>query len=368
MIVKDEQSVIERLLRSVSPFIGSYLIVDTGSTDDTPLIIQRHMQDQGIGGEIHFRDWVNFGHNRQEALDLAVTRISPQWLLFIDADEELRWTDTDWYKKLTPGMSYRLEKQHGSLRYALSNLVWCEGSEWCWNGAVHEYLDAKPALPLFETVKNVWIHSHVGEGARSLGLSDREKFLKDADLLEASLLKDPSNARDQFYLAQSYRDAGELQRAYQHYGQRVDMGGWEEEVYVAQCERANLAIRLEMDHSVITQEHLKAYSLRPSRAEALWQLAAYCREQGRYAEGYLYSKVGKDIKVPPDILFVQYEIYEWRLLDEFSICAYWIGQYEEALTACEKVLSDSRYDPNQLDRLQTNLRFCQEKMGLPLLT
>ena len=363
MIVKDEQAVIERLLRSVSPFIDSYLIVDTGSSDDTADIIHRVMSEQGIRGEVHFRDWVNFGHNRQEALELAVNHLSPEWLLFIDADEELRWTDDQWHKKLQSGVSYRLEKQYGPLRYALSNLIWVGDTQWTWKGAVHEYLDSEPTVTEFQTRSDVWIHSYVGEGARSLGITDREKFLKDAALLESSLKKDPKNARDRFYLAQSYRDAGEDRKAYEHYGLRVEMGGWEEEVYVAQCERANLCIRLGMDHEVIRSEHLKAYSLRPTRAEALWQLAAYCREQGRYAEGYLYSKVGKDLATPSDILFVRYDVYDWRMLDEFSVCAYWIGQYQESLDACQKILAEQKYPQSEQERLQSNLKFSKDRIN-----
>ncbi len=38
MIVKDEAHVIARAIASVRPFIDSYAIVDTGSTDDTKAI------------------------------------------------------------------------------------------------------------------------------------------------------------------------------------------------------------------------------------------------------------------------------------------------------------------------------------------
>jgi glycosyltransferase involved in cell wall biosynthesis len=35
MIVKNEEAVLERALRSALPFISTYVIVDTGSTDST---------------------------------------------------------------------------------------------------------------------------------------------------------------------------------------------------------------------------------------------------------------------------------------------------------------------------------------------
>jgi glycosyltransferase involved in cell wall biosynthesis len=361
MIVKDEEAVIERLLGSVIPFISSYLIVDTGSTDDTPEIIRRFMRAHSISGEVVSRPWVNFGHNRQEALDLAISTINPQWLLFIDADEELKSTSPNWHLNLERGKSYRIEKEHGSLRYSLTNLVWLDGYKWRWQGAVHEYVYAEPEAVFGSPLNDVWIHSYVSEGARSRGISEKEKFIKDALLLEASIQSDASNARDRFYLAQSYRDADELELAYEHYGIRANMLGWDEETYMAQYERACLAIRMGMDHSMITQEFLRAYSLRPSRSEPLWRLASYCREQERYAEGYLYAKVGKDIPMPNDILFIQHDVYAWRLLDEFSVCAYWIGQYKEALDACREIHFSNVFPETEKTRLAANLSFALEK-------
>ena len=71
MIVKDESRVIERCLASVLPVIDSWVIVDTGSTDDTKEKIKKFFDNVGIPGELHESKWVNFGTNRTEALELA---------------------------------------------------------------------------------------------------------------------------------------------------------------------------------------------------------------------------------------------------------------------------------------------------------
>ena len=82
MIVRNESRVIERCLESVRPLLSGWVIVDTGSTDDTIKKIQRSLSD--IPGELHRREWVDFGHNRNEALTLA--RGIGTHLLLIDAD------------------------------------------------------------------------------------------------------------------------------------------------------------------------------------------------------------------------------------------------------------------------------------------
>ena len=49
MIVKNEAHVIERCLLSVKPFISSWAILDTGSTDSTPELVKRALA--GVPGE-----------------------------------------------------------------------------------------------------------------------------------------------------------------------------------------------------------------------------------------------------------------------------------------------------------------------------
>ena len=361
MIVKNEAAVIERLLSSVKNVVDYFVIVDTGSSDDTPERIRVFMESQGIPGEVHFRDWVNFGLNRQQALELAVAAGRCSWLLWIDADEELIYDDNRVFEALEPGVSYDLYRQLATLRYANPHLIDIAHTRWEWCAPVHSYLRCLGPVTR-KTLEGVTIISH-GGGAKSHGQTSKQKYLRDADLLEQELQRNPNDARSRFYLAQSYRDAGFHAEAYRHYELRVQMGGWPEEVYIAQCEKAALAIRLGMAHQQIVCEHLEAYRRRPGRAEALWQLASYCRQNQRYAEGYLFAKVGKDISLPGDILFVRRDVYDWRLLDEFAVCAYWIGQYQESADAGRRLLAENRYPPADKDRLEKNLGYALAKLS-----
>src|SRR5215471_20256184 len=90
MIVKNEALNIERCLIAVAPVISAWVICDTGSTDDTPAIVERFFRERRIPGEIHRFPFVNFEQSRNEALERA--RASPlafDYLLFADADMEL---------------------------------------------------------------------------------------------------------------------------------------------------------------------------------------------------------------------------------------------------------------------------------------
>ena len=106
MIVKNEAHVIERCLRSVFPFVDAWVICDTGSTDGTQEIVRQVMA--GKPGLLVERPWVNFAHNRNEALRLAQER--GEYVFFIDADETLmleRVIDTSVLK----GDAYYLDRK-----------------------------------------------------------------------------------------------------------------------------------------------------------------------------------------------------------------------------------------------------------------
>src|SRR6478735_9349942 len=85
MIVKNEAPVIRRCLLSVRPIIDCWVIVDTGSTDGTQDLVRDTMA--GLSGELYERPWVDFAHNRTEALQLARGRVD--YTLIIDADDTL---------------------------------------------------------------------------------------------------------------------------------------------------------------------------------------------------------------------------------------------------------------------------------------
>ena len=81
MIVRDEAERIEACLRSVQGFVDEMVVVDTGSSDDTAAIAA------GLGAVVHHIDWPgDFAPARNQALQW----VSGDWVLVLDADEQLR--------------------------------------------------------------------------------------------------------------------------------------------------------------------------------------------------------------------------------------------------------------------------------------
>jgi glycosyltransferase involved in cell wall biosynthesis len=78
IITKNEEANIERCLRSLT-FVDEIVVVDSGSTDRTLEICERY------GCRITRTGWMGYGKNKQ----LAVDSVIHDWVLSVDADEEV---------------------------------------------------------------------------------------------------------------------------------------------------------------------------------------------------------------------------------------------------------------------------------------
>lgn len=351
MIVKDESAVICRCLQSVKPIIDYWVIVDTGSTDGTQDIIRNFMKD--IPGELHERPWKNFEHNRNQALELAKGK--GDYVLFIDADERLAFS-SDFVRPLFDKDFYYFTCSYGGTHYRRIMLI-NNHLDWRWIGVLHETVCCKEAK-LFETLPRV-TNVIASEGARS---RDPLKFQKDAAVLEKALIDEPNNARYVFYLAQSYRDAQDYERALYNYHKRVAMGGWKEEVFYSLLQMGILYEILERDPQAIIGSYYAAHRCLPRRAEPLYRIASFHRRHGNYQFGYNAALQGLALKESENSLFSEFWVYDYGLLLEFSICACGIEKYHEALLASHLLLANASLPNEVRECVQKNLSFINEKL------
>jgi hypothetical protein len=142
-----------------------------------------------------------------------------------------------------------------------------------------------------------------------------------------------------FYLAQSYRDSDQLEKSIEAYGKRIAMGGWEEEVYYSMYMIAKMKERLGASIEEVTELYSRAWEYRPSRLEAVFHAMRKYREQKRHIIAFAYGDVAIKTRGTQDILFIEAEIWQWRLLDEYSLAAHYIGNPEIAMEKTNAILT-----------------------------
>jgi glycosyltransferase involved in cell wall biosynthesis len=355
MIVKDEAHVVARCLASVRPFIHHWVIVDTGSTDATEEVIRRELA--GIPGELHQRPWRDFGHNRTEALELA--RGKADYLLIMDADEVME-VPPGWRFPPLSSDQYMLAHRHRSA----PDMIWDLGTlvkaslPFRYAGVLHEYITIEqPYSSVQLPGPMVWGHFDSARNRDPIA-----KYARDAEVLERALEHEPDNPRYVFYLAQSYRDSQQYEKAAAAYERRAKLTGFAEEVYVALVEVGALGQRLGWESARIIDAYLRAYQSRPTRAEALNAAAVYCRTTNQWALAELFAGAAVMIPRPGDALFLDDSVYVWRALDELAIATYYRGKYKESAALNRRLLSEGHVPPDERERVLKNLGFAERAL------
>ena len=348
MIVKNESRIIDRCIAALVDVVDCYVICDTGSTDDTVERIEKRFLAAGIPGEIHHTEFRNFAQARNEALDAAYgSALTYDYLLMCDADMELVVRDRAWKTSLTaPAYSLMQRSMQGGLEYGNIRMVRRDVFA-RYVGVTHEYLDVGPVDVPKLTVVDYLDHAE--------GSSRFEKFDRDVRLLTEALQHEPDNARYAFYLANSYFDAGNWEEALGWYRKRAAMGGWVEEVFMAKY-RAGICYEKMERFSDFYRLLLETGDEHPDRAEPLHVLAIHAQRENRHRLALWLARIGLTIPKPGAILFVEAEVYEWRLLDIVAVSLYWLDQRDEAALLNKQLLN--LVPPQEKPRILENLAFC----------
>ena len=367
MIVKDEAAIICRCLNSVRPIIDYVLICDTGSTDNTKEVINNWLKESGLAGEVVDTPWIDFAHNRSLALSILQDRSDVDYSLMIDADEVLAFESLHpiKIKKFKENLSadlYNITTKLGNCLYTRPQLT-KTSKNFYYRGVVHEFLDCRESILSRENV-SLFANHPIQDSSRN---KSPEKYKRDVEALDFALLteEDPFLiSRYHFYLAQSLRDSGSMARSIYNYDIRAKLGGWEEEVYISllYSTRMKAALKYPINESI--QSFMNAAEIIKGRAEALYEVVKLCRENSRFYQGYIVGSHALKLAMPKDGLFLEKSVYEYALMDELSICAYYAGDYKLSKLLCQKLLSlpGGILPGIELGRVMDNLKHAEKRI------
>jgi tetratricopeptide (TPR) repeat protein len=318
MIVKNESHIIEEALASILPIIETYCISDTGSTDDTKDKIKSFFDKHGIPGHIFEDPWKDFGYNRSLALEHASKYMKFGFML--DADDLFKGppdlNKTEFYRKIESenmdAYKVMITNDGDSLHYQRTQIFNLR-RKWKYEGVLHEFPTIENTKPVLALLPWKVISRRLGNRNR---LDPIEKYRRDAETLRLALEKEPLNTRHMFYLAQSYRDAEEHEKAIHWYQIRVDFGGWYEEVFFSLFQIGYIYLEKLNREKDGLYFCLKAFKFHPKRIESMHCIAHYYAFRKKEFEMSLQflNKI-KDTPLPQeDGLFVSAPLYQFYAL------------------------------------------------------
>lgn len=364
MIVKNESGIIERCLDSAKSVIDFVSVCDTGSNDQTPEIIENWCSENNIPVTIHHEPFENFGYNRSLSVVLAQeTYPESDYLLLLDADMILE-TKPHFDKASLKNDQYLIMQYNKQIKYWNTRLI-KTSLPWKCIGVTHEYWD----LDYSRLAGKQSSYSETNGKLDGLIINDQEDGGSKSDKYERDkrLLLDGINdqtttpdlmTRYLFYLAQTYYCLNEFEESIKWYKKRVEAGGWEEEVFYSllqigicyehlsnrasyqreqlikdaaeskapadQLTIESLLYQEEQFFALATAYYQNSWEYRPNRAEPLSYLAKMYRSKSKPNIALLYALRGKAIPFPKDdILFVDYQVYDYLFDYEISICAFY---------------------------------------------
>ncbi|WP_165000463.1 tetratricopeptide repeat-containing glycosyltransferase family 2 protein [Anaerophilus nitritogenes] len=216
MIVKNEEKNIRRCLKSVEDIVDEMIIVDTGSTDDTIKIAKEY------GAKVFDFPW---NDNFSDARNFSLQKAKGDWILIMDADDELDKQDKykiaplldhkeiDFYifetlsyvgntigEDTVSNLNIRLIKNHKGYRY---------------EGAIHEQLRSREGDISKEKVKiekiQIYHYGYLKEETK-----EKNKIERNIRILERVI----ENKEDDFHIfnmANEYLRMKEYEKAYKLY-------------------------------------------------------------------------------------------------------------------------------------------------------
>jgi tetratricopeptide (TPR) repeat protein len=381
MIVKNESKIITRLLDSVIDIIDSYCICDTGSVDGTVKLIEEYFKENGKPGKIISESFKDFGYNRTHSLLACQGEPDADYILFMDADMILEkgsnFNLQDFKKGLEYAPAHYIFQGSATMSYKNVRIVKNNIGVTYW-GVTHEYIKMPESCSksIGSIEKNILFINDVGDGGAKV-----DKFERDIRLLLKGLEDVPNNDRYTFYLANSYKENGQREKAIEMYKKRIELGGWIEEIWYSYYNIGKCYMILGEPEKAIAN-WLEAYDKFPKRLENIYEIMAYYRTKSKHRLVYEFYKIARRrldeigcggspegsnerSGASLDHLFVQNDIYDYKIDYEYTISGYYYNPDKiDIVSLFMKVLKVPSIESGIIKNMMSNYKFYVPKLNV----
>ena len=351
MIVRDEESLIRRVLTDAGAVCDELVVVDTGSSDNTRAIAAE------AGASVHEIPWRD---DFATARNASFAWCSGDWILWLDADDVLpdltkraiielkEWLPDDLDLVAGP-YHYTIHDDGTVLLKVIRERLIRRQSGVRWEGRVHEVIP-------FDEARSILVPELVVEHRPA---PDRRALNADRNIriLEREIEGGHPTPRTLFYYANELYDHlryAEASNAYRNFlaaDRRPSADRYWAHLYLAE------SARVLGDEETVLDASVKAIGEDPSRAEAYVSLGRVFFDRGQW-EKALPLFVAATSSTPPVTGFVRNVDYLYGPWDFLSVCLDRLGRRHEALAAAEKALPGNP----EADRIRSNMRWMVDNL------
>lgn len=366
LMVKNEKKRLHVTLESVKNFADSLVIFDTGSTDNTIQICKDFSEKYNKPLRLKEGTFVDFSTSRNESLDFADTFADIDYLLLMDTNDELRGGDNlrrfaEEYKENKSSGFLMVQEWWSGQHDKYYNVRFIKAHKrWRYVGAVHEYIktdiDEEPIVKLPDTA--ILFQDRTQDDDKS-----GKRFKRDKELLYNEYIKDPTEPRTVFYLAQTCSCMQENEESLYYYKIRATLEGFQEEKFHALLRSGELSQKLVHDWHDSMIFYIKAFE-HSHRAEPLLFIAIHYIQIKMWVMAFTFLKLACSIDYPKEaILFVNRHDYDYKRWHLLGIVAFYVGQFNDGKIACMNAINYCKQTDSKIntDVDMKNLKFYEDK-------
>lgn len=296
MIVKNAGSSFRSVLTDNRPFIDRWTILDTGSTDGTQDIIREVLGD--LPGELHEEPFINFRESRNRCLDLAGTRC--KFIMMLDDTYIIRGNIRKFLEDVRDDVyatSFSFHIKSHDVEYT-SNRIFKAASGLRYMFTIHEVLQQKDNTNVIIPFEAASIYDYKDDYMDQRTFDRKQLDLK---LLYQMVEEEPDNPRHLYYLAQTYKLLGDLEKTEEFYRKRIEHPeeGFLQEKIDATFELARLChFQLKRPWPECEALYLQSYEMDKTRPDAIYFIGTYHYLNNNKKEAYRFFKKAFEIGYP----------------------------------------------------------------------
>ena len=334
MIVKNEETVLERCLSSAADIMDEIIIVDTGSTDRTKEIASKFTE------KIYDFPWID---DFSEARNFSYEKATMDYQMWLDADDIILPEEKEKLRTLKSMLTHDIDMvvmkyntsfdENGNpILTSFRERLTKRSKKFKWQEPVHE------CIPLTNNFlkADITITHKKDDYEKTL-----DRNLKIYEKIEhTGKIMTP---RQQYYFARELKDHGQLERA-AHYFELFLAGkeGWVEDK-IATCYSLALCYKSTGRETEVLPILIKSFEFDTPRAEICCELGYYYKRKGEYQKAIDWFLLATCLKEPVSLGFILKDYWGYIPNIELCVCYYQINDKYKAKHYNEQA---AKFKPN----------------------